>query len=225
MTTDANTARSNEDQPGTAEVQNVVHAAVDVLGRAGSASAGAVADAVEGAGRALTRKMVADAVASPRAMADRESLARALAEGPASPALAGATVAALGLRLAGRMRRLGFLARRTPLWLLATAVPALVASVARGADELGLTASHLVLRARAKGVEPDPERVRRVAIQIASRHAVDPEQEPKHGPLVVSWLRRAFRAALPFTAGVATSDPEGLAAAAADVDPTRLAAD
>ena len=84
-------------------------------------------------------------------------------------------------------------------------MPALVASVARGADELGLVASHLVLRARAKGIEPDPERVRRVAVQIASRRAVDPDQEPKHGPLVVSWLRRAFRAALPFTAGVATN--------------------
>jgi hypothetical protein len=220
MTTD-----TNEDLPASNEVHNVVQAAVDTLGRAGSASAGAVADAVEGAGRALTRKMVGDAVTSPRAVGDLEALARALAQRPVSPALAGATVAALGLRLAGRIRRLGFLARRTPLWLLATAVPALVASVARGADELGLVASHLVLRARAKGVEPDPERVRRVAVQIASRRAVDPEQEPRHGPLVVSWLRRAFRAALPFTAGVATSDPEGLAAAAADVDPTRLAAD
>jgi hypothetical protein len=225
MTTDANTVRSDEEQPATQEVQNVVQAAVDVLGRAGSASMGAVADAVEGAGRALTRKMVSNAVTSPRAMPDRQKLERALAERPVSPALAGATVAALGLRLAGRVRRLGFIARRTPMWLLATAVPALLASVARGADELGLIASHLVLRARTKGVEPDPERVRRVAVQIASRRTVDPEQEPKHGPLVVSWLRRAFRAALPFTAGVATSDPEGLAAAAADVDPTRLAAD
>jgi hypothetical protein len=224
MTTDANTVRSNEEQPAADEVHTVVQAAVDVLGRAGSTSVGAVADAVEGAGRALTRKMVSDAVTSPRAMSDRQTLARALAERSVSPALAGATVAALGLRLAGRIRRLGFIARRTPMWLLATAVPALVASVARGAHELGLIASHLVLRARAEGVEPDPERVRRVAVQIASRRAVDPEQEPKHGPLVVSWLRRAFRAALPFTAGVATSDPEGLAAAAADVDPTQLAA-
>ena len=220
MTTDP-----NEEPPASDEVRNVVQAAVDALGRAGSASAGAVADAVEGAGRALTRKMVGDAVTSPQAMTDRETLASALARRPGSPALAGATVAALGLRLAGRLRRLGFLARRTPLWLLATAVPALVASVSRGADELGLVASHLVLRARAEGIEPDPERVRRVAVQIASRRAVDPEQEPKHGPLVVAWLRRAFRAALPFTAGVATSDPEGLAAAAAEVDPTRLAAD
>jgi hypothetical protein len=220
MTTDP-----NEEPPASDEVRHVVQTAVDALARAGSASAGTVADAVEGAGRALTRKMVGDAVTSPREMVDRETLARALNERPVSPALAGATFAALGLRLAGRLRRLGFLARRTPLWLLATAVPALVASVSRGADELGLVASNLVLRARATGIEPDPERVRRVAVQIASRRAVDPELEPRHGPLVVSWLRRAFRAALPFTAGVATSDPEGLAAAAADVDPTRLAAD
>jgi hypothetical protein len=220
MTTD-----SMEEQPAGDEVHSVVQAAVDTLGRAGSASAGAVADAVEGAGRALTRKVVGDVVTSPRSMGDREALAHALSQRPASPALADATVAALGLRLAGRMPGLGFLARRTPLWLLATAVPALVASVSRGADELGLVASHLVLGARAKGIEPDPERVRRVAVQIASRRPVDPEQEPSHGPLVVLWLRRAFRAALPFTAGVATSDPEGLATAAADVDPTRLAAD
>jgi hypothetical protein len=220
MTTDAVEQRGASD-----EVMGVVQAAVDVLGRAGSTSVGALADAVEGAGRTLTRRMVGDAVTRPRAMADRETLARALSERSMAPALASATVAALGLRLAGRVRRLGFVARRTPMWLLATAVPALVASVSRGADELRLVASHLVLRARAKGIEPDPERVRRVAVQIASRRVVDPEQEPHHGPLVVSWLRRAFRAALPFTAGVATSDPEGLAAAAADVDPTRLAAD
>ncbi|HET6834243.1 MAG TPA: hypothetical protein VFH30_10265 [Acidimicrobiales bacterium] len=214
-----------DERTASDEVQGVVQAAVDVIGRAGSASAGAVGDALEGAGRALTRKMVSDAVASPRGMADRETLARALAARPVSPALAGATAAALGLRLASRVRRLGFIARRTPLWLLATAVPALVASVSRGADELRLVASHLVLRARAKGIEPDPERVRRVAVQIASRGAVDPEREPSHGRLMVSWLRRAFRAALPFTAGVATSDPDGLAAAAADVDPTQLSAD
>jgi hypothetical protein len=220
MTTD-----TSEDLSANKEVQGVVQAAVDALGRAGSTSAGALSDAVEGAGRSLTRRMVVDAVSNPRRVDDREALARALAARPVSTALASATIAALGLRLARRIRRLGFLARRTPMWLLVTAVPALLASVSRGADELGLVASHLVLRARAKGIEPDPERVRRVAVQIASRRPVDPEQEPRHGPLVVSWLRRAFRAALPFSAGVATSDPEGLAAAAADVDPTRLAAD
>src|SRR5918996_2131544 len=179
-----------------------------------------------GGGRrgALPRRMVGDALAAPRAVADRDALARALAERPATPALGGATAAALGLRAAGRIPGLGFLARRTPLWLLATAVPALVASVARGADELGLVASHLVHRARAEGIEPDAERVRRAAVQIASHRVVDPEREPSHGPLVVSWMRRAVRAALPFTSGVATRDPDGLAAAAAAVDPARLSA-
>lgn len=208
------------------EVLRVVQAAVDALGRAGSASVGTVADtvanAVEGAGRSLTRRMVSDAVASPRAVGDRDALARALAERRPLPGLGGATVAALGLRVAGRVRGLRFLARRTPMWLLATAVPALVASVSRGADELGLVASHLVSRARAAGVDPDPERVRRVAVQVASRRPVDPEHDPRHGPLVVTWLRRAFRAALPFTAGVATRDPDGLATAAASVDPADL---
>jgi hypothetical protein len=216
METDARDAHASD------EVLRVVQAAVDAVGRAGTASAATVADAVEGTGRALTRRMVGDAVTAPRAVADGDSLARALAERPVAPALGGATAAALGLRAAGRIPRLGFLARRTPLWLLATAVPALVASVARGADELGLLASHLVHRARVEGIEPDPERVRRVAVQIASHRAVDPDHEPSHGPLVVSWLRRAVRAALPFTSGVATRDPDGLAAAAAEVDPVRL---
>jgi hypothetical protein len=221
MKTDAD-ARSH-DAHASDDVLRVVQAAVDAVARAGSASAATVTDAVEGAGRALTRRMVGDAMTAPRAVANRDTLARTLAERPVAPALGGATAAALGLRAAGRLPRLGFLARRTPLWLLATAVPALVASVARGADELGLLASHLVHRARAEGIEPDAERVRRVAMQIASHRAIDPEHEPSHGPLVVSWLRRAVRAAMPFTSGVATRDPEGLAAAAAEVDPARLA--
>jgi hypothetical protein len=76
----------------------VVQAAVDAVGRAGTASAATVGDAVEGAGRSLTRRMVGDALAAPRAVADRDALARALAERPATPALGGATAAALGLR-------------------------------------------------------------------------------------------------------------------------------
>jgi hypothetical protein len=110
------------------------------------------------------------------------------------------------------------------MWLLAGAVPALVASVSRGSDELGLVAAHLALRARAAGVEPDPERVRRAAIQVMSGSPVDPDTEPGHGSLVLAWLRRGGRAALPFTAGVATANPDGLAARAAEVDAKALAA-
>jgi hypothetical protein len=94
--------------------------------------------------------------------------------------------------------------------------------VSRGAEELGLVASHLAVRSRQQGIEPDPERLRRVAVQIVRNQPVDADVEPSHGPLAVTWLRRAARAALPFTAGVATRDPEGLARAAAQVDPAVL---
>jgi hypothetical protein len=61
-------------------------------------------------------------------------------------------------------------------------------------------------------------------VQIVSHRIVDPDTEPSHGALAVQWLRRAVRAALPFTAGIATADPEGLAAAASELDPRLLAA-
>lgn len=203
------------------EAQGLVRTTIDLAARAGNLSVAGLTSALDGAGRALTRRVVAGAEAAHEGLADTKALARALGERPRAPTLAGATGAAMLLRLA-RRTRVNVLARRTPAFLLATAGPALVASVSRGADELGMVASHLVARARAAGVEPDLERVRRAAVQIVSHQVVDPEVEPSHGALVVGWLRRATRAALPFTAGVATADPKGMAAAAAAVDPTVL---
>jgi hypothetical protein len=211
--------------PGVArDVRGVVQAAADALTRAGTVSAAGIADALESAERSLARRVVANASTGHPELADRNGLARALADKPRMAALGSATTAAVAIRFASRFRRLGFLARRTPAFLVATAVPALIASVARGADELGMVASHLAHRARSEGIEPDLERVRRTAVQIASHRPVDPEVEPSHGALALSWLKRAVRAALPFTAGVATADPEGLATAAADVDPRLLGA-
>jgi hypothetical protein len=205
------------------EAAGLVRTALDTVARAGTVSVGAVSDALESGARNLARRVVADAAAR-RAVPDRDALARSLAAKPDVPIFATATAAAVALRVAGRFRRLKFLAKRSPVWLLATAVPALVASVSRGAEELGLVAGYLAARARATGVEPDLERVRRVAVQVVSRRQIDPEAEPSHGSLAVAWLRRAARAALPFTAGVATADPEGLAAAAEAVDPATLGA-
>jgi hypothetical protein len=202
-------------------VGRVVHSAVEALSKAGTVSASALSDALENAGRSLSRRVVAGA-ADRRGMGDRDALARALADRPHTPVLASATTAALAIKVASKFKRLGFLAKRSPMWLLATAVPALAASVGRGADELGMVVAHLIERARAAGVEPDLERVRRAAVQIVSHQPVDPETEPSHGGLALAWLKRAARAALPFTAGVATADPEGLAEAAASVDPALL---
>lgn len=204
------------------DVRGVVQSAVDSVGRAGTISASAVTDALEGAGRSLSRRVVTEAAGRRSELADERRLHDALADKPNVPALGSATTAAVALKIAGRFRHVGFIAKRTPAFLLATALPALVASVARGADELGMVASHLVHRARAEGVEPDIERVRRAAVQIVSHRPVDPEVEPSHGALAVIWLRRALRAALPFTAGVATADPAGLTTAAAAVDTSLL---
>jgi hypothetical protein len=203
------------------EARGLVETAIDTAHRAGDVSVAGLAAALDGAGRTLTRRAVDGADTRHRGLGDSGALARALADRPRVPALAGATGVALILRVA-RRTRLHVLARRTPAFLVAAAVPALVTSVTRGADELAMVAAHLTHRARAAGIEPDVERVRRAAVQIVSRQPVDPEVEPRHGALALGWLRRAFRAALPFTAGVATSDPEGLAESAAAVDPRLL---
>jgi hypothetical protein len=123
----------------------------------------------------------------------------------------------MAAKLARRFGPLRFLARRTPMWVVAAAVPALYASVARGAEEISLVASHLVLRTRADGHEPDVERVRRVAVHVVAGAVADPNREPRYGPLILSWLNRAFRATLPFPKGVATGDPFGIGRAASDV--------
>ncbi len=221
------TAAGSEPAPADA-VRGLVGTVVDTVAQAGTITASGIAEALEGASRSFCRRVVQGAAGrdggSARGLAGRDDLARALAEAPRPPALSRATTAGLALKLAGRFRPLGFLARRTPAFLLATLVPTLGSSVTHGAHEVGTVSSHLVQRARAQGVEPDLERVRRVAVQLVSNRPVDPEVEPRHGALTVRWLGRAGRAALPFGAGVATADPQTLASAAASVDVSTLGA-
>jgi hypothetical protein len=213
-----------EQRAGIADaVREVVAAVLAAIGRAGTISAANIADAAEGAGRSLTRRVVSGALDAPRPVGDQRRLADALASRTATPVVASATGAALMARSLSRFRLLNFLSRRTPMWIVAGLVPALVASVSRGADELGMVASHLIRRTRDAGLEPDPERVRRAAVQVLSGAPIDPDVEPGQGALIVAWLRRAFRSALPFSSGIATRDPEGVAAVAADVDPKLVA--
>ena len=204
-------------------VKAVVNGLKGALGRAGSLTASGLTEAVDAPVRALTRRAAESAVAAPRAVADENSLARLLAERPGAPAIGNAAAAALAAKVAQRFGRLKFFARRTPMWVVAAVGPALYSSVTRGAEEIGLLASHLVHRARAAGMEPDPERVRRAAVQLATGVPVDTGAEARHGPLVLSWTTRAVRAALPFGAGVATREPASLAAAAARVLPAVVA--
>ena len=230
MTTAMNVASPAAGEPaaprsegGTAAaVGALVRAGLSGVGRAGSLSVAVVGDTLEGPSRALAGRVTTGAVSKPRSVADPADLAAALDDQPRSPLLGGATGAALAAKVARRVGPLGFLARRTPLWLVMTAAPALHASVARGAEELALVASHLVHRARVVGLEPDPDRVRRAAVQLLSGAAVDPGVEPRHAPLAGAWLQRALRATLPFSSGVVTRNPGALARAASAVDPASL---
>jgi hypothetical protein len=205
------------------DVAAVVTAGLAAVRRVGRFSAAAVAEGADTAARVLTKRVTGSAVTAPRAVPDQVSLARALADQPGLPTVGTATITAVVARAASRLTPLRFLARRTPLWFLAVAGPAFYATVSRGADELGLVASNLVHRARAAGVDPDPERVRRAAVQLVSGREVDPDTDPRHGSLAVQWMRRAVRAMLPFSRGVGSGHPGRLAESTAAVRPVTLA--
>jgi hypothetical protein len=201
-----------------------VRSVVDAIVRAGSSAADGMGTGVENAVVALVRRVVAGAIAEPRPVPDETSLARALSDKPSKPTLGGASAAAVATRVARRVGPLRFLTRRTPLWLVAAAVPAVYASVTRGAEEVRLVASHLVRRARSAGGEPDAERLRRAVVHLLLERPMAPQVEPRHTELATRWLTRAFRAALPFGGQVATREPDRLAAAAAAVDVADLQA-
>lgn len=208
------------DEPAVAAVVNGLKSA---LAKAGNLTVSGLTEAVDAPMRALTRRVAEQAVAAPRPLPDEQALARMLAERPATPAIGGATATALATKVVARFGKLRFLARRTPMWVIAAVGPTIYSSVTRGSDEIGMLASHLVYRARAAGMEPDPERVRRAAVQLATGVPVDTGAEARHGPLVLSWLTRAVKAALPFGTSVATRDPASLAAATARVPPAVVA--
>lgn len=207
-----------------AAIRALVRTVVSSVGQAGTVSFSAIGDAAEGPGRNLAGRIATSAVRQPRPVAHRDDLAAALDEQPRSPLVGGATGAAVVAKVASRVGPLRFLARRTPMWLVVTLAPALHASVTRGAEELALVASHLVHRTREAGVEPDPERIRRATVHLLTGKPVAPDAEPRYAPLVVGWVRRALRSALPFAHGVATQNPRQLARAASAVDPMTLRA-
>lgn len=222
-TAEVSVAEEAADDGGVgAAIRAMVRAAIGALARAGKVSLSTAGDVLEAPGRALAGRITTTALSHPRPVAERPDLVAALEEQPRSPLLGGATGAALAARVVRRVGPLRFLAKGTPMWLVITAAPAVHASVARGAEELAVVASHLVHRAQAAGVQPDPERVRRAAVQLLSRVQVDPSVEPRYAPLAVAWLQRALRATLPFSPGVATRDPGSLARATVEVDPATL---
>ena len=102
---------------------------VGTLAKGGQASAAAVSRSTEGAATTLTKRVIRNAVAQPRPEEHR-MLTQALATRPSGATLAG-PFAAMAARAASKVSALRFLTRRTPMWMLATVVPALWSAVAR----------------------------------------------------------------------------------------------
>jgi len=123
-----------------------------------------------------------------------------------------------------RVGPLKVLAGRTPWLMAASAVPDVYSALARGREELAIVSSFLVNRTGGAGADIDPERLRRVTVQLLQRRRVDPgsESESDDADLVSSWIRRALKSALPFVKGGVTPHAKRIAAVAATVDPSML---
>ena len=95
--------------------------------------------------------------------------------------------------------------------------------ILRARREVAIVSSFLVNRAGGAGADIDPERLRRVTVQLLQRRRLDPGSEfDFDADLVSSWIRRALKSALPFVKGGVTPHPKRIAAAAATVDPSML---
>ncbi len=198
----------------------VVQAVTSTLAKGGQASAGAVSRSAEGAATTLTGRVIRSALAQPRTIDDTTELARALVTRPTGASLAGPVVA-MAARAASKFGALRFLTRRTPMWLLASLVPALWSAMARGTNELSALASYLALRARSEGIEPEPGRLETAVVQLALGQPVDPGLDVRHGPLVLRWLGSGAWGVLAL-GNRGRSDPRRLAAAASAVPPSIL---
>ena len=132
---------------------------------------------------------------------------------------------------AARLARTGRVAKalggRTPVGLAVRFGPAVYGAISSNLRGLDAAVGRLVTRARERGVEPQPDRLRRVVVQALAGDAVDPEDAVEHGALLRVWLGDAGRRAVPFgldrISGLRNGrTPEAVAALLDGVDVKRL---
>jgi hypothetical protein len=132
------------------------------------------------------------------------------------------------LRLARTGRIAKVVGGRTPVGLAVRFGPALYGAISGNLRGLDAALGHVVSRARARKVEPDPDRLRRVVVQALAGDHLDPGSEPDHTALVRVWLGDAGRRAVPFgdqIKGLRSSrTPEATAALLDGLDPRDLTA-
>ncbi len=169
---------------------------------------------------AVCSRVVQQSLEDPRPIRDLRELQAALSQRSSIP-FDGTGAVIITKAVLSRVGPLRVLARRTPWLMAATAVPDMYSALARGREEVAIVSSFLVNRAGGAGADIDPERLRRVTVQLLQRRRVDPETD-SDAVLVSSWIRRALKSALPFVKGGVTPHPKRIAAAAATVDPSML---
>lgn len=106
-----------------------------------------------------------------------------------------------GVWLASRGRFARSIGTRTPAGLALAFGPEVYDAVVRNVRGLDAAIEHLVGRARARGIEPDPARLRAVVVQALTGAPVDPAADPDHAALLRTWLADAGRRVAPFGLG------------------------
>lgn len=184
---------------------------------AGAAGASALGTGVEESVRRLVDHRIGRALRDP-------SSVPALGSSP-QPSSSGSLARRLGTRgakaFAVRKGMAGRLAGRHPAGLALRYGPAVVDAVQGNLTRLDAVAAHLVRRARGAGVEPDPERLARVVVQVLADLPVDADDDVSRAVLLKRWARDVGRSLLPFGGGGDRDDAHRAAADA--VDPRSLA--
>jgi hypothetical protein len=171
--------------------------------------------------RAVCSRVVQRSLEDPRPIGGLRELQEALSQRSSIP-FDGTGAVVITKAVLSRVGPLKVLARRTPWLMAASAVPDVYSALARGREEVAIVSSFLVTRAGGAGADIDPERLRRVTVQLLQRRTVDPGSESDDADLVSSWIRRALKSALPFVKGGVRPQSKRIAAAAATVDPSML---
>ena len=171
--------------------------------------------------QALCFRVVKRSLEDPRPIRDLRELQEALSQRSSLP-FDSTGAAVVTKAVLSRVGPLKLLARRMPWLMAASAIPDAYSALARGREEVAIVSSFLVNHAGGASTDIDPERLRRLTVQLLQRRRVDPESEPDDADLVSSWIRRALKSALPFVKGGVTPHSKSIAAAAATVDPSLL---
>lgn len=217
---------SEDDRTAIADVLDALRTAADRSRQVAGASAEVLGAGVDDAVRALVDRRIQRALRPTAPAVSTSDVVHALSAAPGQSSVAsqlGRTTA----RLARGTRVARSVAGRSPAGLALRFGPSLVDAVTANLRGLDAAAAHLVTRARKKRIDPDPDRLRAVVVQVLVGAPIDPDAEVDHAALARVWLGEAGRRVAPFGLerlnGLGRGrTPDAVAAALAEVDVRHL---